>query len=179
MRFNKVQLPVQDCHNKNNSQYIGDILQTLKSNGFNHFRFDLIELDSDTPDDELIEAHREQIDALMLEDDYKNIEVIRIKNYSSDTGPYVYKPVRDLYETRLITHGQCSLFVRINGKTFEFQCKQGDVIRLPADLMYWLEVGLHKCRYIHLFMTEDGWDMPSDMQKHPFYIATTPGRIAS
>ena len=121
-------------------------------------------VDDDTPDDEVVEIYHAEIEELMNEDDYEYIEVIRLKNYSRNTGSYVYKPMRDTLETRLITHGQCSFFVKINKQTFEFQCRQGDMIRLPAEFCYWIEVGVYGCRYVHLYMTEDGWDRPSDQQ---------------
>lgn len=164
MRFNEIQLPVIENGKSKQSQHIGDIFQQLQKTGFKYLSLRMADVDDDTPDDEVIEAYREQIEELMSEDNYENIEVIRLKNYSPSTGAYVYKPLRDKLETRLITHGQCSLFVEINEQTFEFQCRQGDMIRLPAEICYWLEVGVHACRYIHLHMTEAGWDRPADKQ---------------
>lgn len=150
MRFNEVQLPTIGNRNPEQSQHIEDVFHKLQTTGFKYLSLSITSMDDDTPDDEVIEAHREQIEELMNEDNYENIEVIRLKNYSRRTGAYVYKPLRDTFETRLITHGQCSLFVKINDQTFEFQCRQGDMIRLPVELCYWIEVGVHSCRYIHL-----------------------------
>lgn len=164
MRFDEVTLPITGVRNPAQSQHLEDVFQELQTTGFQYLSLNIIDMHDDTPDDEVIEAHREQIEAPMNEDNYEHIEVISLKNYSRTTGTYVYKPVRDVFETRLITHGQCSLFVKINEQTFEFQCGQGDMIRLPAELCYWLEVGVHACRYIHLYMTDDGWDKPSDKQ---------------
>jgi cupin superfamily acireductone dioxygenase involved in methionine salvage len=166
MRLNEVQLPVIGNQNKNkkNTQIIEDVFHELQTSGFKYLTFGQIELDEDVADDELIEAHHEHIEELMNEDSYEHIEVIRLQNYSAKTGAYVYKPCRDKYETRLITHGQCSLFITINKKVFEFQCRKGEVIRLPATLNYWFEVGVHACRYIHLYMSKDGWDKPTDKQ---------------
>lgn len=164
MRSNEVQLPIIGNRNSEQSQHIEDVFHKLQMTGFKYLSLNINNIDDDTPDDEVIEAHREQIEDLMNEDNYEGIEVISLKNYSQSTGAYVYKPDRDTFETRLITHGQCSIFVKINEQTFEFQCRQGDMIRLPAELCYWLEVGVHGCRYIHLYMTEDGWDRPSDKQ---------------
>jgi len=164
MRFNEVKLPITGDHKSANSQHIEDVFNTLQATGFKCLSLHIADVDHDTPDDELIEAYREHIEDLMDEDGYEHIEVIRLKNYSRNTGAYVYKAVRNTYETRFITHGQCSLFVQIAEQTFEFQCRQGDMIRLPAELCYWIEVGVHACRYIHLYMTEDGWDRPSAKQ---------------
>lgn len=164
MRFNEVQLPIIGNRESEQSQHIEDVFHKLQTTGFKYLSLSIINMDGDTPDDEVIEAHSDQIEELMNDDNYENIEVISLKNYSRNAGSCVYKPVRDSLETRLITHGQCSLFARISGQIFEFQCRQGDMIRLPADLCYWIEVGVHACRYIHLYMTEDGWDRPSDKQ---------------
>lgn len=164
MRPIEVPLSVVADQTKKESQIVEDVFQELQNSGFKYLSFGLTELDDDVPDDELIEAHSDTLEELMNEDNYENIEVISLKNYATKTGAYVYKPCRDTYETRLITHGQCSLFVNINGKIFEFQCFQGDVIRLPANWYYWLEVGVHACRYIHLYMSKDGWDKPSYKQ---------------
>lgn len=164
MNVYEVQLPIiKNCKSKQ-SQQIGDIFQKLQNTGFRCLSLTVMDVDDDAPDDEVIEAYHQQIEELMQEDNYENIEVIRLKNYSQNTGAYVYKPVRDKLESRLVTHGQCSLFVKIDEQTFEFQCREGDMIRLPAELCYWLEVGVHACGYIHLYMTEEGWDRPSDKQ---------------
>jgi len=164
MILKEAQLPMIGNPNTGQSQYVEDVFQKLQNSGFKYMSVSAIQLDDNTPDDEVIEAHSVQIEGLMNDDSYDSVEVISLQNYSHNTGSYVYKPVRDQYETRLITHGQCSLFVVINKQTFEFQCRQGDIIRLPAEFCYWLEVGAHACRYIHLYMTEDGWDRPSNKQ---------------
>lgn len=160
----EVQMPIINNCKSEQSQHIGDIFQKLQNTGFRYLSLRVTDADDDAPDDEVIEAYHEQIEELMQEDNYENIEVIELKNYSQNTGAYVYKHVRDKLETRLITHGQCSLFVKLDGQTFEFQCRQGDMIRVPAEVCYWLEVGVHACRYIHLYMTDEGWDKPADKQ---------------
>lgn len=164
MMFYELQPPVINNNKCGQSQHIEDVFQNLQSTGFKYLSLNMLDLEDNTPDDEVIEAYREQIEQLMNEDNYQNIEVIRLKNYARNTGAYVYKPLRDKLESRLITHGQCSLFVKIDEQIFEFQCRQGDMIRLPGTLCYWLEVGAHACRYIHLYMAEEGWDKPSNKQ---------------
>ena len=178
MRFDEVQLPATS-ESKGRPKYIGDIFDELQASGFRYVTMGCDVSDEDLPDDELIENYREQIEKLMIEDNYENIEVIELKNYSARTGSKVYKSNRDVFETRLITHGQCSLFVNINDKLFELQCNQGDVIRIPASIPYWLEVGVHACRYIHLFMTEAGWDKPVETRDKDFSQELTHGRLAS
>jgi len=164
MMLSDVRLSITENYNEKSTRYLTEVFQTLHDSGFNYLSYNIVDVDEDTPDDEVIEVHSAHIEELMNEDDYTNIEVVSLKNYSRNTLPYVYKPWRDRFETRLITHGQCSIFVKVNGHVYEFQCRQGDMIRLPADLCYWIEVGVHGCRYIHLFMTEHGWDKPSDKQ---------------
>ena len=166
MRYYDVQqLPVKgEVTGQANSQHIEDLFQKLQNSGFSCHPFNIALTEDNIPDDELIEAFGEQIEQLMNEDAYVHLEVIRLQNYSRDTGAYVYKPVRDKLETRIITHGKCSLFVQVEGQVFEFQCSQGDMVRIPGDLCYWFEVGLHACRYIHLYMTDEAWDKPSDRQ---------------
>ncbi len=164
MNVYEVQLPSTENYKSAQGTQVGDLFRKLQKTGFKYLSLTVKDADDDAPDDELIEAYHAPIEELMNEDNYENIEVISLKNYSASTGAYVYKPVRDLLETRLVTHGQCSLFAKIDGHTFEFQCQQGDLIRLPSELCYWLEVGVHGCRYIHLYMTKEGWDKPSDKQ---------------
>lgn len=158
------QLPMIGCTKVGQSRYIEDVFQKLQLAGFKYLSLNIPQVDEQTPDDELIEAYRDQLEELMNEDNYEYIEAISLKNYSTHTGAYVYKPVRDTFETRLISHGSCSLFVTIDEQVFEFQCRQGDMIRLPGNLCYWIEVGVHACRYIHLYMTDEAWDKPCDRQ---------------
>ena len=175
MNVYEVQLPIDDHRKSQKDPQVGDIFQKLQKSGFKYLSLTVKDADDDAPDDELIESYHAPIEELMAEDNYENIEVISLKNYSSTTGAYVYKPVRDTLETRLITHGQCSLFVKIDDQVFEFQCRQGDLIRLSGELCYWLEIGVHDCRYIHLYMTEAGWDKPADKQDiQPCTISSTP-----
>ncbi len=164
MRYFEVQLPVCENIDSKKSQHVEDVFQKLQNTGFRYHSLKINVTDDDTPDDEVIEAHSDQIETLMNDDGYEHIEVIHLKNYSRVTGAYVYKPVRDKFETRLITHGQCSLFVNVDNQIFEFQCRQGDMVRLPGELCYWFEVGMHACRYIHLYLTDEGWDKPSNKQ---------------
>lgn len=159
-----VHFPITENYNSNSKTYLNDIFQSLHESGFRYLSLNIATVDEETPDDEVVEAHSRHIEEAMDEDGYENIEVISLKNYSRNTSPYVYKPVRNKFETRLITHGQCSIFVKVDGQAFEFHCRQGDMVRLPADLCYWIEVSPHGCRYIHLYMTKDGWDKPSDKQ---------------
>ena len=165
MRYYDAQLPVDgDIKGQGHSQHIEDLFQKLQNCGFSCHPLIIKLTEDDTPDDELIEAYREQIEQLMDDDAYAHLEVIRLQNYSRETDAYVYKPVRDKFEARIITHGKCSLFVQVDGQIFEFHCSQGDVVRIPAELCYWFEVGVHACRYIHLYMTEEAWDKPSERQ---------------
>lgn len=145
-------------------QPVGDIFQQLQGLGFKYQSHAIQQVDEDIPDDELIEAYREVVDNIMDEDGYRHIEVIHLQNYSRITGAYVYKSVSDKLETRLITHGKCSLFIKLDDQVLEFECRQGDVIRVPGNLNYWVEVGMHACRYIHLYMSEEAWDKPTDRQ---------------
>ena len=164
MKYYDVQLPLIEINDKNKSEYIGDVFQQLQKAGFRYHATQARQIDDETPDDELIDVYRDIIEQSMEEDAYSQLEVIRLQNYSNSTGAYVYKPVRDEYETRLITHGRCSLFVQLNEQVFEFQCSQGDMVRIPGDMCYWFEVGMYACRYIHLYMTGDAWDRPSERQ---------------
>lgn len=163
MRYYEVPLPIDgNLERQRRSQHIEDLFLKLQESGFSYHPLKINFTEDDTPDDELIEAYGEQIEQFMDEDDYRQIEVIRLQNYSRDTGAYVYKPVRDRVETRLITHGKCSLFVQIDARVIEFQCSQGDMVRIPGEFCYWFEVGVHACRYIHLYMSEEAWDKPSE-----------------
>ena len=165
MRYFEVPLPAAgDVVRQQDSQHIEDIFQKLQNSGFSYHPIKVNPIDDDAPDDEVIESYREQIEQLMNEDDYLNIEVIHLQNYSRNTGAYVYKPVRDKLETRLITQGKCSLFIQIDTQIIEFQCSQGDLVRIPGELCYWFEIGIHACRYIHLYQTDEAWDKPSDRQ---------------
>ncbi|MDH5443987.1 MAG: hypothetical protein OEY52_00430 [Gammaproteobacteria bacterium] len=164
MRVFDVQLPLKEFAKEKSSQHIEDIFQQLQISGFSYNSLTVNPTEDDTPDDELIEEYRELIEQLMDEDGYANIEVIQLKNYSKTTGAYVYKPVRDKFETRFITHGKCSLFIQVKGQIFEFQCSQGDMIKIPGELCYWFEVGVHACRYIHLYTSGQAWDKPSERQ---------------
>lgn len=143
---------------------VDQALQQLQELGFRYHATQSQVIEEDAPDDEIIEANREQIANLMEEDGCEFIEVIRLKATFKERAAYIYKQKRDDFEIRLITHGQCSLFVRFNGQILELQCNSGDLIRMPAQLCYWIEGGIRTCHYIHLYSTTDGWDKVSTQQ---------------
>jgi len=139
---------------------IEEVLQELQQIGFRYSSAAIEQIDAEAPDDEVIEIYREQIEFFMNRHEYEFVEVIKLSTNSRSGGAYVYKAERDEFETRLITHGQCSLFLRFQGQLVELQCKSGDIIHIPSTLCYWLEGGMRDCRYVHLYMTNNGWDTP-------------------
>ena len=139
---------------------VEEVLQELQEIGFRYSYVAIAQVDDDAPDDEVIEIYREQIEYFMNRYAYEFVEVIKLSSNSRADGAYVYKAERDEFETRLITHGQCSLYLRFQGQIVELQCKAGDIIHIPISLCYWLEGGMRDCRYVHLYMTKHGWDTP-------------------
>ena len=151
----RIEENIQAC-----SLNIEEVLQELQQTGFRYSSAVIEAIDADAPDDEVIEIYRDPIEFFMNKHEYEFVEVIKLSTNSRSNGAYVYKSERDAFETRLITHGQCSLFLRFQGQIVELQCKSGDMIHIPSTLCYWLEGGMHDCRYIHLYMTGNGWDKP-------------------
>lgn len=139
-------------------------LEQIQHMGFKYKSNEPVLVSADTPDDEIIETHRELIANLMEEDAYDFVEVIRLKRAIENNASYIYKEVRDPFETRLITHGHCSLFIRFNGQILELVCKSGDLIRIPAQLCYWLEGDVQNCHYIHLYSSQIAWDRVTSKQ---------------
>lgn len=143
-------------------------LQQLQDMGFRYHSVSLHAIEVDTPDDEIIEANREQVASLMDEDGYEFVEVIRLTTTPKASAAYIYKSERDVLETRLITHGKCSMFIRFNGQILELQSNPGDLIRMPGQLCYWIEAGIHDCHYIHLYSTDKAWDkVTAQHDSHP------------
>lgn len=126
---------------------IGAIADRLAAVGSRFERIALpeTELDPDANQDEVIEAYRESLDALMQRYEFATVDVVAL----SPQHPRAARRRDELQcehrhqvaEGRLVVNGCVTFCLRAHGKVHALLCRRGDFIGLPAETGHWLDAG--------------------------------------
>ncbi len=100
--------------------------------------------DSEAGQDEIIEAHRELLNALMLEYAFASIDVLNV----TQDYPHLEKLLAQFQsehrhpetEARLFIAGGGCFYLRARDRIYAVTCQPGDFISLPANLYHWYEM---------------------------------------
>lgn len=120
-------------------------------------------LDREANQDEVIEAYREPLDALMQRFGFAAVDVISLWPRHPEC-----EELRERYacehwhrgaEGRLFVDGRGVMCLRARRRVFALLCRRGDYVGLPAGTCHWLDAGNPPdFRAIRLFAAAHGWD---------------------
>jgi len=112
--------------------------------------------------DEVIEAYRPSIDALMKKYGFKSVDVISLyadhPQKEAMRDKFLHEHTHADFEVRFFVEGQGLFNIRKDGKVYAVLCQRGDLISVPANTTHWFDMGpqpVLKC--IRLFAIPEGW----------------------
>lgn len=119
-------------------------------------------LPDDAAQDDVLDAYRAQVDALMAEYGFKSVDVVSLHPNHPDRAAlrakFLDEHTHSDFEVRFFVDGQGLFYIHTGGKVYGVLCGKGDLISVPADTPHWFDMGEHphfKC--IRLFTTPEGW----------------------
>lgn len=114
------------------------------------------------PPDEVIEAYRAEIDALMQANDYRSVDVVSMRPDHPDKDAmrtkFLSEHTHSEDEVRFFVAGQGLFNLHTGGCVYEVLCEQGDLISVPANTPHWFDMGSNPSfTAIRLFTNPEGW----------------------
>ena len=116
----------------------------------------------DASQDEIIEAHRELLNSLMLQHAFATIDVLNI----NAQFPCLEKLQRQFQtehkhpevEARLFIAGRGCFYMRAEAEVYAITCETGDFISLPSDVSHWfdMDTATPLCT-VRLYSSSQGW----------------------
>lgn len=144
-----------------------EIVNVLTPLGVRFSRWDLKPLSADPSQEEVLEAYREEIDAVIAEHGYGLVDALKIlpdhtpdyaKTAADSRVRFLNEHQHDDDEDRFFARGTGVFYLHVGAKVHAVFCEAGDVISVPANTTHWFDMGTHP-EYISVrfFHDEDGW----------------------
>lgn len=114
-----------------------------------------------TPDD-VLEAYRAQVDALMTEYGLKSVDVVSLNpdhpEKAALRAKFLDEHTHSDFEVRFFVDGKGLFYIHSGGKVYGVLCEKGDLISVPANTPHWFDMGENpRFKCIRLFTTPEGW----------------------
>ena len=148
---------LQSCSDKN------EIANILLAAGVIYRQWDtLIKLETDSTEDEIIQAYQSQINKLKNEAGYQSVDTISLNtenpNKQELRKKFLAEHTHAEDEVRFFVKGKGLFSLHIGHKVYEILCTQGDLISVPANTRHWFDMGPSPDFIaIRLFNNSDGW----------------------
>ncbi len=112
--------------------------------------------------DEIIEAYRQEVDALMNSGGYATADVITVSPDSPGIGEmrekFLSEHTHAEDEVRFFVAGGGLFTMHVDGKVYEILCAQGDLMSVPAMTRHWFDMGPSPdLTVIRIFTNPEGW----------------------
>jgi len=120
------------------------------------------QLDPQATQDEVIEAYRASIDALMKKYSFKSVDVISLyadhPKKAEMRDKFLHEHTHDDFEVRFFVEGRGLFNIHKNGKVYAMLCERGDLLSVPANTTHWFDMGPEPVlKAIRLFAIAEGW----------------------
>jgi len=116
----------------------------------------------DADDSQILAAYDADIKRLAEQGGYQSFDVIRMQpdnpRREEMRAKFLDEHVHEDDEVRFFVEGAGMFYLHANSRVHMLPCEAGDLIRVPAGLRHWFDMGPapHFCA-IRLFTTPDGW----------------------
>lgn len=112
--------------------------------------------------DEVMSAYRTDIDRLVKQRGFKSVDVVSIAPDHPDREQMRAKFLDEHFhkedEVRFFVAGSGLFTLHVDGKVYEIQCVQGDLVAVPDSTPHWFDMGPEPSFVAIRFFTEpDGW----------------------
>ncbi len=121
-------------------------------------------LDELSQQDEVIEAYRLPLDALMQAGGFTALDVLCVQPdhpHQADLHrEFMTEHEHPGIEARLFVEGEGLFFIRSKDRVHGLRCQAGDFISLPARISHWFDMGRSPCfRSIRFFVGPQGGEL--------------------
>ena len=119
-------------------------------------------LEFGTPQAEVLEAYKTDVDKLITQEGYQTVDVVSIAsdnpNKAEFREKFLYEHTHSEDEVRFFVAGEALFSLHIKNKVFEVLCSQGDLISVPANTPHWFDMGPNpNFIVIRFFNNTEGW----------------------
>ena len=160
-------LRVYDETNGNELKYATsnyqEITQTLNSIDIRFEKWQAnMELQNGASQQEVLEAYKEDVERLVLENGYQSIDVVRIfpdaPKKEEIRNKFLNEHTHDNDEVRFFVEGSGLFYIHHQNEVYIVLCEKGDLISIPATYTHWFDMG-DKPYFtaIRFFINSDGW----------------------
>ncbi len=120
------------------------------------------QLAANASQDEILDAYRDAIAALVAESGFQSVDVISVNADTPELpairDKFLHEHRHAEFEVRFFVDGEGLFFIRDAGRVYAALCTRGDLISVPAGVRHWFDLGPSpQLKAIRLFTTPDGW----------------------
>ena len=149
-----------------NPESIGEHHEMAKALSEHGVRFEQWEaqapLQSDSTQEEILDAYRSSVDSLMKTSGFQSVDVISLhpEHPQKDAmrAKFLNEHIHTDDEVRFFVDGKGLFYLHFDDVVMTVLCEKGDFISVPANTKHWFDMGPapdFKC--IRLFTDEAGW----------------------
>ncbi|MGK4008880.1 acireductone dioxygenase [Sorangium sp. So ce1036] len=142
---------------------LDDIQRELGAIGVHFERVDAsIPLQEGAGQDEVLAAYRDVVEAEREAHGYEIVDVVRMKpdapGAEQARKKFLAEHTHAEDESRLFVEGGGCFYLHAAGRVFQVVCARGDLIRVPAEMRHWFDMGPRPLfAAIRFFERPDGW----------------------
>ncbi|WP_424810940.1 1,2-dihydroxy-3-keto-5-methylthiopentene dioxygenase [Roseococcus sp. YIM B11640] len=138
------------------------IAEALAPIGVRFERWPVADLPPGASAEEVLEAYRPKLDALLKESKAGTADVIRLTadNPQKDAirQKFLSEHIHTEDEVRFFHEGAGNFVMHVDGKVFDAHCTRGDLISVPANTKHWFDSGLNPhVTALRVFTDTTGW----------------------
>lgn len=140
-----------------------DVAAHLAAIGMEYERWAVRPLAADAEQAAVLSAYGEEVQRLSNKYGYRSVDVVRIHpeapHRAEARAKFLAEHIHEDDETRFFVEGSGIFYVRANAQVHAIFCTAGDLLRVPAGVTHWFDMGTAPmfCA-IRLFTTPNGWE---------------------
>jgi 1,2-dihydroxy-3-keto-5-methylthiopentene dioxygenase len=141
----------------------GDLIaQTLQTVGASFERWPTVDLPADVNESAILETYAKDIQRLQHHEGYQSVDVVVMTPEHPDRvalrQKFLSEHTHAEDEVRFFVEGSGLFSMHANGQVFVLLCERGDLIRVPARMRHWFDMGETPFfTAVRLFTNPDGW----------------------
>ena len=118
--------------------------------------------DPDAPSEAILEAYRPHLDRLMGEGGAGSADVLRLRPgneaYPAMRRKFLDEHIHTEDEVRFFVQGHGHFILHANGRVYDAQCTEGDLISVPSGIKHWFDAGEQpSATVLRIFTDTSGW----------------------
>lgn len=144
-----------------------EIAGVLKEHGVRYEQWPLRDLPDNAPQDDVLAAYRDRIDAVIGQEGYVLVDLVRMHPSDDPGWPETVRASREKFldehthdddEDRFFATGSGVFYLHVGGAVHAVFCEAGDLLSVPGGTTHWFDMGTSPdYDAVRFFHDEDGW----------------------